>query len=43
VGVAGTLYLNTTTDLEALVIKEEALKSIHPEIHKAAVKAVHSI
>ena len=43
VGVAGTIYNNTTMNLQALGIKGQALKQCISEVHTAAVKSLHSI
>jgi hypothetical protein len=43
VGVAGTIYMNTSMYLEALGIKGEALKKCKSDIHKAAIKSLNSI
>jgi hypothetical protein len=43
VGVAGTIYMNTSMYLEALGIKGKALKKCKSDIHQAAIKSLHSI
>jgi hypothetical protein len=43
IGVAGTIYMNTSMYLEALGIKGEALKKCKSDIYQAAIKFLHSI
>jgi hypothetical protein len=40
VGVAGTIYMNTSMYLEALGIKGEALEKCKSDIHKAACNQI---
>lgn len=43
IGVSGTIYTSTRANLEAMGVKDSALKSCLADIHFAAIKSLHSI